>query len=364
MHAYFGKRRDQIKSALDALRDRGGDDCMITFTLRHDFGCDLVEMRQVLSLALKHITSSKWWRTITSGIGYVGYVWVVESTHGPHGWHPHLHLLMFSRSKMDRDTVAGLETALRMRWIQAVEKVTYTWSWLKEMTPDFEHGVSIVKKNNAEEYLSKMGLAAELSASPSKEGRDPSHRALPQIVADYCQGIIATRSGRIHGNVMRDFGLLTDYLAAMKGFKICFTTPGLAKRIDAIPLIVPEELAHNAVDGYDRPDESVLVHKFDPDDWNLLRRMGPMAIARVESIAEQGLGSDSVVELLAVIRAWIWRPPDGDVAYGPDARWEDIRADDNKGWSPLLRCDVPRRMWDAPNEPREMPELFADCNAS
>lgn len=368
MAAYAAKRRGLIEGYLEALHDRGGGECLITFTLRHDFG-DLMEMRHVLSEAISHVTGHEWWRKMTKSVGYVGYVWIVEVTHGQNGWHPHLHLLLLTDRTLDHDTRSGMELLLGLRWVLAVKRAQRLCSWIEQdMTPDLEHGVTVVHKSNVADYLNKMGLSAELAAAPTKRGRGESSRSLSQILAHYAHAVVAQNSSEIPvwSDLTDGKKLLQDYYYSMKGFKICFTTPGLAKRIDALTLVVPAELAQSAIDAM-TPErgERELIMRFAPEDWRFLNRMGPVAMAQVEGVVEQGGGRDAVENILEVMRADLWRPPEDDFAYGQDPKWDDARPAETFGWrlleeyldkintwSPAVGCDVPQRYFGAVTPPQ------------
>ena len=125
-------RQDEIRGAVAAhLADpaSGRQLAMATLTIRHRKGDPLVVLWNAVSKAWAAVTSGKVWQRERDAHGLTGWLRVVEVTQGEHGWHVHVHALLF----LDRaDTSAGQLTpgdldvwqrAIVGRWARAVERL-------------------------------------------------------------------------------------------------------------------------------------------------------------------------------------------------------------------------------------------------
>lgn len=168
---------------------------MLTLTVRHGLGEDLEALRAGVALAWRMMQQGAPWKRFRERVGLVGTIRALEVTHGPNGWHPHLHLLMLARdteqltSEKERDFLAE-------RWRSCVVRALG-----ERNAPSREHGFKMTPCH-ASEYLAKLGL--EL-AGGDKQGR-PGHRTPWQIAHDavdrgsdralwqaYCVGIFGAR---------------------------------------------------------------------------------------------------------------------------------------------------------------------------
>jgi hypothetical protein len=74
-------------------------------------GWRLGEERRATTDAWRRMTSGRIWRDFTAASGWLA-VRSMEVTHGSHGWHPHLHLMVTTEVELDGFTLA----ALASRW--------------------------------------------------------------------------------------------------------------------------------------------------------------------------------------------------------------------------------------------------------
>lgn len=87
------QRGEEIRQVAD--RWHGLERCvMFTMTIRHGAGQDLGVLRRGLAQSWRGFCRGAAWRRIQRELGIEGTVTVREVTHGPHGWHPHLHVLV------------------------------------------------------------------------------------------------------------------------------------------------------------------------------------------------------------------------------------------------------------------------------
>jgi hypothetical protein len=166
---------------------------MVTLTVRHGLGDDLEKLRAGVALAWRYMQQGAPWRRFRERVELVGTVRALEVTHGPHGWHPHLHLLALVR---DPAQLTAEREWLAIRWRTCVARALG-----ERNLPSLEHGC-VVTPCHESSYLAKLGL--EL-AGGAKEGRE-GHRTPWQIAHDavdhgadralwetYCGGMYGAR---------------------------------------------------------------------------------------------------------------------------------------------------------------------------
>jgi hypothetical protein len=107
------QRTARVIRAMRALRGRWQ---MVTLTVRHRAGDDLGSMIGGMMRALARMRRVRaigaiWRAHVTASVR------ATEITHGPHGWHPHIHLLL----RVDR-LEAGDRAAIARAWRRAVER--------------------------------------------------------------------------------------------------------------------------------------------------------------------------------------------------------------------------------------------------
>jgi hypothetical protein len=102
-----------------AHKARGGGFGLMTLTLRHRDGQSLASLWDSLSLAWRKVQQHRAWRREVRP-ALLGYVRVVEVTHGRHGWHVHLHAVMFTKSVEDDAWFARAESQIVSRWSDAL----------------------------------------------------------------------------------------------------------------------------------------------------------------------------------------------------------------------------------------------------
>lgn len=169
------RRRVELACALDAARSAGLRVVMLTLTLRHHRGDDLRSLLDVLSRSWGVLTAGRAGMELRRTHGMLGYVRSLEVTYSlEHGWHPHLHVLLFLDKLPDGASwsLGDLDAFLRGRW----ERVTASLGHAVN-----EHGLTLTSDNeHLSEYVAKYGhdrrwdLDSELTRWHSKHGRADS----------------------------------------------------------------------------------------------------------------------------------------------------------------------------------------------
>jgi hypothetical protein len=211
-----GARAKELAHVIKWHRARWGQEsvAMLTLTVRHAMGDDLRVLQRGLADAWRRFTGGRGWQSIKEEIGLEGHVRAIEPTVGPHGWHPHFHVLLLTHGLLPET----FRRDVHARWADAVDRALG-----HEHTPTMD-GVFITQDPKAD-YPLKLGirLTCELISTGSKEARsapDGALRRTPlQLLADWVQ----------RGD--EDALLLYwRYVEGMAGARMLTWSPGLRKR--------------------------------------------------------------------------------------------------------------------------------------
>lgn len=282
---------------------RNGDALLVTFTLRHGVGDDLVMLLEGLKLAdrtqqkaygYKRLVGYK--RTVNkvrvsvpSEVDYVGRISATELTYGKNGWHPHLHQLWFFDKRLTAQEVERIRADLFEAWRAACVKVGLP-APLEFTKQGRALGVDVRRALSAEEYLTKFAHERqwaperEMASQHSKKGR--GGRTAFQLLADYAQG------DREAGALFRTFA------GATLGRHQLQWSRGLLERLRALGfddvLASDEELAAS------RDEGASLLGELGDAEWTALVdacRYGIEAHGTTLAIAKRS-GFDAAVEFL------------------------------------------------------------------
>jgi hypothetical protein len=269
MERITASRREDLMSLVSAHRIRGGGVYLLTVTVPHDVGDELAPLRKAVALAWRKVASGAPWKRIVAEFGIVGSVRALEVTTGPHGWHPHLHVLVLTAAKLESratgelgDRGARLRWKIHERWSSRIHKAGYR-------RPSIEHGVSL-EISHRDEYVAKMGLADELSRPGRKKGRAPGHRSPMQILLAIARAKVANK---------RDRALWREYSRALRGARQLTWSKGLRELYD----LAPEQTELEIVK--DLPDAQ-LVATIDAADWDQFLERNWRARIRILEAAE------------------------------------------------------------------------------
>ncbi len=245
--------------------ENGGAAYLATLTLPHDEGDALRPMRKHVAGSWQRCISGAPWRRWQSALGVLGLVRAMEVTHGPNGWHCHLHVAIYTRVELTAGQLAEFQAWLYARWCRYIVRPTKEGKVFR--APSLEHGVR-VEPLHAAEYLSKMGL--EVSGHWTKEGRE-GHRTPLQILRD----VLLTSDELAR---RRDVALWREWGRGMRGARQLTYSRGLAKLAkhyalelaadDAALEDTQTELELGAAStAKPAPAPDVEVHMFTRDEW-------------------------------------------------------------------------------------------------
>ena len=224
---------------------------LLTLTFRHGLGNDLRTARKGLANAWRGMARGKPWAKFKAALGVRGTVRAMEVTHGPNGWHPHLHVLILCRPGWEAATMPDGQPAeewIKERWADMV--IRYLGA---EHEPDPRYGTERTPCSDGQ-YLAKLGL--EVCDPGKKEGRDDAHRNPLEIARDLVD----------HGH-RSDRALWRVYCQAMHGARQLTWSKGL-RELAGIPDRSDAELAQDEEAG----EQTAHVLTVAGDDWRKIAR--------------------------------------------------------------------------------------------
>lgn len=325
----MGRWSEILLCHLEALRDRGGAECLLTFTIPHRRGDSLKTLHLVLRRAYRDTFSGAGWLGIAKRHGYLGSARVLETTWSPYaGHHPHIHALCFFERRPE--DLGPFRVAVIARFSAALYKHAAREAF--DMAPvDVDRVVSVQHANHAGQYITKIGLAEELTSPGSKVGRaihGVYHLTMPQLARRLA--FTRLRYGaagpldreRDRRRFASDKRVFLDYVGVMRGQQIFRLSPHLAERINALPLrpdVVPELSTMAGIPADEEPAEHDSLYYWLPDTHRKFIQLGPLARVEVERVAEdEAWPAEGVGWLIDRMVAGKWRPA-RDVLWGENA---------------------------------------------
>lgn len=116
------RRAFELGALVAAAQAQGLRVIEVTLTLRHDQGDSLADLWAAISTCWDRAKSGKAWVSAAKRHDVVGWLRVVEVTHGVNGWHPHVHALLFARS-IDAAGASDLVGGVINRWQKAAVRL-------------------------------------------------------------------------------------------------------------------------------------------------------------------------------------------------------------------------------------------------
>lgn len=265
------ERAAQIDQAVRAHRAQGGGVLFLTLTTRH-YGCDALEdtLSGVMDSWTNGVVFGRGWAEDKARFGVVGFVRSVEITHGRHGWHPHVHALLFLERDLSDFERAVFEDGIFGRWARRIERNT-------GRRPESGPGVRLLALQDdgkaLAEYVGKVqdeggqlrSVSLEMARHDLKEARRKG--ATPFQLLD------AASAGEADA-----LKLWWEYEAVTKGRRAITWSRGLRERL-GVRVVTDEEIVDETVGGE-------LVATFSFREWAELQRDGVAAtILEVAEIA-------------------------------------------------------------------------------
>jgi len=214
------ERSEELKQLYDKWRDQGGHVFMLTLTVPHKKGDNLAELygsnaqgTGISGAMAKFRSSRDFGRLFKEKSGYLGDVRGVEVTWGKqNGFHPHVHMLIFSKYTFD---FKEFRHRFYKTWSRACVE-----SGLKR--PSWEHGVDVSYCEDPEQaqYIAKWSAATELVSDGMKKARagnfsiaelerclyDRKYRESRRIGLKRTAAVLRAYYGAMHGQRMLQTG--------------------------------------------------------------------------------------------------------------------------------------------------------------
>jgi hypothetical protein len=258
------RRRVELAAGVETWLARPGrPSCvLVTFTLRHSKGQNLVSVLRLVKRAYELLRKGRWWHSFAKNNGVAGSVRSLEITYGVNGWHPHLHVLFF----LEGPPPAGFAEALKARWKQSVASDGGFAS--------YNHGCDVrLTDKEVADYVAKYGrepawtVSHEITKSVVKQARQGGRTPF-QLLADFAGG--DEEAGR----------LFLLYGCAFKGQRQLYWSQGLRDLLGLGRELTDDELAAG------QDEIAVVLASLTPTQWRVV--LGNDARADLLQVASTG----------------------------------------------------------------------------
>lgn len=169
------KRAAEIAAAIAAHKAKGGSVLLLTLTTQHSFGESLAEVWEQVQECWSFIIKHYRYRQLRKQLG-LGFIRTMEVMHGRNGWHPHLHILLFTDVEIDpfdtRDTYHEISRIFHDLWVHRMAD-----KYDRDVRSSYGVDLRMVKADDAAgvgTYCTKAGY--EVAMADGKEGRTRSSR--------------------------------------------------------------------------------------------------------------------------------------------------------------------------------------------
>lgn len=152
-------RRGELNTLLAWAREQRLVPVMLTLTARHGRGDRLADLLEAMKNAKRRLRQRAEWRALP----YAGSVTATEITHGTaHGWHPHFHEIVLLRCADEAEALTMVQP-LANAW-----RVSLRAFRLDGAAAAFDAQGAAA----AGDYVTKWGVAEEMTLRDSKRGRE------------------------------------------------------------------------------------------------------------------------------------------------------------------------------------------------
>jgi hypothetical protein len=273
------RRRSEIEQAVSLVLNSGGGVYHMLLTIPHTRKDTPLGLVADLLKSYERLCSGKY-RLSALVPGYTGFVRALEVTHGANGWHPHLHVLVFTKDALTDHQVDLMRHVLWGKWDARVTKQTgkppsrKAFSFEPAVRGAFEEkdfvetGEDLVHVCPVTGYVTKFGTdreiqeiinnrrrwgaADELTKSNAKTAGRAGGRSPWQLLADF-------QEGDIHAGM-----LWKEFVTAFKGRAQLYWSQNLRAVLGLDDEASDDEVA-TAVDAVDE-----LLARISEPDWKLI----------------------------------------------------------------------------------------------
>jgi hypothetical protein len=215
----------------------GGMVGMLTLTVRHALADDLRSLRTGLAACWRALWQCRHGRRLRETVA--GYTRAVDVTHGPNGWHPHSHNLIYCHDEPSQQWLAEL----RGLWTATVRRVMGP-QWAPRSD---DVGAHWTPNPPRADYLCKLGLeVSSITTKGAADGHSTVWDVAREAVDEYKRDDMS-RYWR---------GLWREWSEGMVGSRQLTWSRGLRKRAGLGIELAPEQI-----------DLDLELHPDAPNDW-------------------------------------------------------------------------------------------------
>jgi hypothetical protein len=173
-------RRNELKLACENALSQGLYISMLTLTVPHYSKDSLQDVLDGISSALGKLKNRKAFKKVAHEIGLVGNIRTLEATFGGNGWHPHFHILLFTKVELKNQELISLQENLLLQWQSACVS--------SGLPLPNNHGLDLVNGAWAAAYVTKWGIEEEMTKGHLKQGIKDGHVSPFGLLDLYDQG--------------------------------------------------------------------------------------------------------------------------------------------------------------------------------
>lgn len=305
----MSKRSREVEQGYDYfVNELHGFVPMLTLTIPHYKGGDLVLQMKLINTAYKRLMGDAIMRKIWALLGKVGAIRGTEYTYGNNGHHNHIHSLIFIKKShhdvmlpITRWTTPKRKGMLKLltpdQEKQYIDKglqhtITYQsvedfikFYWFKLCrdiglgSPSLKRGAVFSEGDNVKSYIAKHKSAQEITNSRDKKAKK-GNRNQWQLLIDYQDGDI--QAGEI----------FKEYASAFSGGNILRWSNGLKK------MLLIDDVEDDGIKDVDEEVEHEVLEEITPDVWQIIKRYSAQAciLSAVEN--DYRFGSNEYKDLI------------------------------------------------------------------
>lgn len=173
-------RRNELKIAHENALAQGLQVSMLTLTVPHYAKDSLKDVLDGISSSLRKLKNRRAFKKVAKEIGLVGDIRTLEVTYGENGWHPHFHILLFTKSVLNDLELISLQENLLLQWQSACVS--------SGLPLPNSHGLDLVNGAHASAYVTKWGIEEEMTKGHLKQGIKEGHVSPFGLLDLYDQG--------------------------------------------------------------------------------------------------------------------------------------------------------------------------------
>lgn len=296
---------------------------LLTLTVRHSRRDSLAALVGQIKASFTALVSGRAWVDTRADFGLVGFIRAHDTTVGPNGWHPHLHVILLGSRALDVRELRALKRSLYRRWAGTLGRLAGD-----EARPSYRNGIDLeLARSSADvaRYVAQVGAGEDAPAIAARVARSAgpllvetagaeavsgeARRARP-VALELARGDLKTArtvDGRKHrtpwevladlaatGDVA-DLELWREWERATKGVHALQWSKGL-KKLLGVADTTDDEIVAVEVGGE-------VLYTFDAEAWQAVT-MTHGARARVLELAEKK-GARAIAAYVAGMRdAW------------------------------------------------------------